>query len=465
MSNTLKLKIRTGGRTFSFDIQNIDRRERTNHVQIRLPDDVDDYDDDTDDTDDTGDTDDTNVNEVDDTDDTNVNELDEIDDGGSDDGGSDEEHTNVGNNELTPAMEINTAAEQGFNQFVGRILMQQISEAISGTAPSANNSRVQSIPTFDPLIPTTPLDIVPVNNTAPRRRRNRPLQRSRVALGGQFNNLNVTVIENPANINRVVFSTTTSAATEQDTIEQAAIEHINETYPELVVNEDNPEENALNNVLDDEENALNNVLDDEENALNNVLDDEEDAPTEEDFINAIQQAIVQSMTGVPIAEQQFSNAWNITTGDPTSPVPIMIRAGDPQRPPIAFDTLVSGHPMIAMLQATHADSISFYKEIITGFDSWIRNTMQSNNVEMSQFAKTLDKMFALHLLKFPRILNNDIFIKLIQYMEESVPGETQIMSENRGKLKTIISAIREGVLDDIIKVFDTPNCSCIRCSN
>ncbi len=232
------------------------------------------------------------------------------------------------------------------------------------------------------------------------------------------NNANVTIVENQADINRTV---SISDNQHMQTAEQAATEHINETYPDA-----------------------------------RPVDDE-------NIIEALRRVILRTMSNTSDAGQN-AHTWNIITGDPTVPAPVVINAGDPRRPPIAFDRLISGHPMIETIRNTHSDSIAFYKEILTNFDTWIRNTMQSTNVTKSQFAIALDRLFTLHLLKFPRAVNDNVFTTLLQCMEEDIPNETQLMRENRGKLKAVIVAIKEGLLNDIVEVFDTPNCSCARCA-
>lgn len=273
-----------------------------------------------------------------------------------------------------------------------------------------------------------------------RRPRSRPLRRN---VGSRERNqerrnarselADVTIVENPSNLNRV--------SSEQ-------------RHPEP---EPEPEAEAEEEPQNDPEA--------EEEDLELTTDPDDDNNNHDAFMAAIQQAIVQSMTSRPIAEEQKGpSVWNITTDDPQTHTQIITRSGDPARPPIAFDTLVSGHPLINSIRQTKGDSLNFYKEIMVNFDTWIRSAMNSSNEDIVAFTKTLDKMFGIYLLKFPRVLSNDNLAKMVHIMETPTQDETQATKETRERLKITVIALKEGVLNEIVNLFDTPNCTCLRCA-
>jgi hypothetical protein len=183
------------------------------------------------------------------------------------------------------------------------------------------------------------------------------------------------------------------------------------------------------------------------------------------FIDAIRRAIMQSITGDSMNEENKNRyTFNTTAEDQKIPTSVVPYSGDPFRPPIAFETLADSHPLINEIRQNKLESFTFYKEILTNFDNWIRSAMQSTNTDTADFCKELDKTFGIYLLKFTRVMSNEQFNKMIQIMETDTFEEPQDNKKIREQLKTIIIAIKEGILNEIITVFDTPNCTCIRCS-
>ena len=239
--------------------------------------------------------------------------------------------------------------------------------------------------------------------------------------------------------------------------------HINEIKDTTSANHDTTSANHDTEPLDDTENIEINIEeiddDDADNGdSNNTNDDEEKHSLHNDLMSAIQEALLRSIANLPPA---VNDVWNTTGTSP--PEPVIMNSGSPTRQPIPFETLISGHPRINELRRTRADSLAFYKEIITSLDIWLRAAMQAENQELATFAQTLDKTVAMYLLKFARVVSDDIFAKMIRFMEEETLGQTTYALNEKRKLIHILRAIKERVLDDIINIFDTPDCPCERC--
>lgn len=137
--------------------------------------------------------------------------------------------------------------------------------------------------------------------------------------------------------------------------------------------------------------------------------------------------------------------------------------GNPNRPEILFDELVSTNPGINNIRQTKMTSLNFYKEIVNNFDKWIRFWMKTTVAETAIFASYLDKVFGVYLLKFTRAISNRSFLKVIHLMEQPLPDETLLQKDKRERLKTVLLALKDGILNEIITLFDSPNCSCYRC--
>jgi hypothetical protein len=58
----------------------------------------------------------------------------------------------------------------------------------------------------------------------------------------------------------------------------------------------------------------------------------------------------------------------------------------------------------------------------------------------------------------------DIFDKFIELTDFEIPGETQEQAANRKKIKVIAENLRNGKLNDILHVLDTPGCNCQFCN-
>jgi hypothetical protein len=143
----------------------------------------------------------------------------------------------------------------------------------------------------------------------------------------------------------------------------------------------------------------------------------------------------------------------------------IFRAGDADRPPIAFDAYISRLPMIEILRSTRVEHIEMYKEFIAKFDAWIRRIMKSEIVSRARLAIEIDKYFYEYLIKFPFMLSEWTFNVFIELLSEAEPNETTEMTDDRNKMKNILLAINDGLLNDIIHLFDVPGCRCTRCSS
>ncbi len=458
----ITIRVRSGRQRYGFDIQNVDITEQNHNISIRLPD-------------------------IPPQEDHNTDVESESD------AEEDHEHADTHTN--------GDQEDADFAQFLGQLLGSMNSDMMN---PATNmdddlpelvdiqtqnththlqhHNRRQRVPLRrvpnprDDIMDGRPRRVVnrqvPQRATQPRVTHQRATQprgsHARVRRNATANAADTPVIvENPTFVNRVVETNPAPAViqivSDTEPANEPTVEPVTEPTVETK-NEPTVETATENDADEDHEVTPENDADEDHEVTPENDADEDHDDHEQAFLDSLQRAIVQSMTGRPVAEEQKTDTiWNITTGDPQNPTPVMIRAGDPARPPIAFETLISGHPMIAEIRRTMSDSLMFYREIITSLDTWVRTAMNSANNEKAQFAKTLDKTLALYLLKFPRVLQDETFAKLIQYMEQGEATDTPVTRENDNKLKTILIAIKEGVLTDIVKIFDTPNCPCPRC--
>ena len=393
MSGSIKIRVRSGRKTYALEVRNVDPEEKNHNIQIVLP-----------------------------------------------------EPSEPTNDEPTDDDVGDDEAERAIGNFLEQIMGGNLQ-------PQAREPEMPRRPRAQPLRRNVQSGRTRERNQERRNARSEPAD--------------ATIVENPSNLNRV--------SSEQTRPDDAKTE---DDMPPLVdANEQDESKETLNPDADEEtdEETPNPDADEETDEETDEPEDLEltadpDAQQEENdnddtFMTAIQQAIVQSMTGRPIAEEQKGpSVWNITTGDPQNPTQVVMRSGDPARPPIAFDTLVSGHPLINTIRQTKGDSLNFYKEIMVNFDTWIRSAMNFSDADTVAFTKTLDKMFGIYLLKFPRVISNENFSRMIRIMETPTQDETQATKETRERLKVAIIALKEGVLNEIVSLFDTPNCSCPRCA-
>ena len=391
MSGSIKIRIRSGRKSYSLEVQNVNSEEKHHNIQIVLP-----------------------------------------------------EHSEPINDD-EPS---NGDASRAINNFLEQIMGSNLPPSLRGSEMQ-QRSRAR-----------------PHRHNGRRDRNGSTRERNQEQHNVQSEPADVTIIENPSHLNRV--------SSEQINSEDATIventSNLNRVSSEQINYEDAKIENDMRFMISENaeyepKEAINfeqvDLQSEEDPDDSQNEEDPEDNDDHKTFMSSIQQAIVQSMTGRPIAEEQKDpSIWNIMSDD----MQIITRSGDPARPPIAFDTLVSGHPSINSIRQTNSISLNFYKEIIVNFDIWIRSAMNSSNTDIATFTKFIDKMFGIYLLKFPRVISDNNFDELIRIMEIPTQNETQITKETRERLKTAIIALKGGILSEIAKLLDTPNCACPRCA-
>lgn len=137
--------------------------------------------------------------------------------------------------------------------------------------------------------------------------------------------------------------------------------------------------------------------------------------------------------------------------------------GSQSRSQYNFDRICDGLPNIDQIRINSPRYLDYYRDIACTIDKWIIKTMNSDDVDDANFAKCLDTIFVTNLLKLFKKLNNNQMRRLCDIMDKAPPGETDAERTVRNQLKIISTAIRDGDIDDIIRLFDTPGCTCEFC--
>ncbi len=205
----------------------------------------------------------------------------------------------------------------------------------------------------------------------------------------------------------------------------------------------------------------------EENSVpSSPKEDYEDDDVEDidEYSHELQKCMLKSMVDPVLHEEQYTKRFWDSTGHLSTEYTQLMQFGEVSRPAASFSSLIHKHPKAEYL-ASQNDTLNMYKDIFINFDEWIRRTMilEQNNPETLEVLRTADTCFGLYLLKFPKMMANAQFVKLIELFDKPENSHTQQYNQNASTLKNIIIAINNGILFDIIKFLDPGNCECSTC--
>jgi hypothetical protein len=105
-----------------------------------------------------------------------------------------------------------------------------------------------------------------------------------------------------------------------------------------------------------------------------------------------------------------------------------------------------------------------YIEIAKAIDELIRNAMSCNVQLISRYGILIDLEYSKYMVKMCKKSSQDIFNKFLELTNFEIPGETAEQADNREKIRLIAINLRDGKLNDILHVLDTPGCHCQFCN-
>jgi hypothetical protein len=105
-----------------------------------------------------------------------------------------------------------------------------------------------------------------------------------------------------------------------------------------------------------------------------------------------------------------------------------------------------------------------YAETCETFDEVSRALMGAyKDTVNEELVCMVDKMFCANLLKFYLFVSDKDFSTYLDLLERSIVGESSQLTYDRKQLVMLFTAFKQGVLNDLIKALDSPNCDCVLC--
>lgn len=139
-------------------------------------------------------------------------------------------------------------------------------------------------------------------------------------------------------------------------------------------------------------------------------------------------------------------------------------AGKVNRAPIPIEECILKLDNYNTILAEKPVQLKSYIEIAKAIDELIRNAMACSDRLISKYGILIDLEYSKYMVKMCKKSPQDIFDKFIELTDFEIPGETQEQAANRKKIKVIAENLRNGKLNDILHVLDTPGCNCQFCN-
>jgi hypothetical protein len=139
-------------------------------------------------------------------------------------------------------------------------------------------------------------------------------------------------------------------------------------------------------------------------------------------------------------------------------------AGKINRAPIPVEECIINLQNYSTILREKPDQLNSYIEIAKAIDELIRNAMSCNDRLISRYGILIDLEYSKYMVKMCKKSSQNIFDKFLELTDFDIPGETREQAANRQKIKLIACNLRDGKLNDILHVLDTPGCICQFCN-
>ena len=201
-----------------------------------------------------------------------------------------------------------------------------------------------------------------------------------------------------------------------------------------------------------------------------LIDVDVNQPTQlsenKNIIEEIKQEIPQNIdnTDNNILTNDLFNFADFLSELSTNPRRLYRDAGKINRAPIPIEECIINLQNYSTILREKPVQLNSYIEIAKAIDELIRNAMSCNDRLISRYGILMDLEYSKYMVKMCKKSSQSIFDKFLELTDFEIPGETSEQAATRQKIKLIACNLRDGKLNDILHVLDTPGCICQFCN-
>lgn len=137
---------------------------------------------------------------------------------------------------------------------------------------------------------------------------------------------------------------------------------------------------------------------------------------------------------------------------------------DKNREPFDIISYMHNHPNWKLVKNDEERKIFLmYNTVVTMLDHILLETLNSSNIQRSSIASDLLLVFSRYLLKFIRIIPDELFVQLLEIIFLTSGDVNFALWTRHKKLIVILEFIRNGEAHFLNDPYNVKNCKCERC--